>query len=180
MSRRRLPLYFLFALIHVFIINQGFAQTGIRKLYVNVESENLRAAPQGQKIGTLLRGTEAVVLVEKEKWVKIQITGWMWKESMTTIRPKNVAGLMHALHILVATREEAEAILSELKSGKDFSELAKAKSIGPNAKKGGDLGYFAEGDFQAEFEKTIKSLKNGEISGIVKTSMGYHIFKRVK
>lgn len=180
MSKRCVILSLLFVMLHVFLINEIFAQGGIKKLYVNVEKENLRAAPQGQKIGTLQKGAEAVVLVEKEKWVKIQITGWMWKESMTSTRPKNIAGQMHALHILVATREEAESILSELKLGKDFSEQAKAKSIGPNAKKGGDLGYFNEGDFQPEFEKTIKSLNIGEVSGIIKTSLGYHIFKRVK
>ena len=157
-----------------------YAQITTRKLYVNKESENLRVAPQGKKIGSLLNGTEAIVLVEKEKWIKVQITGWIWKDSMTDIRPRDITGQMRALHILVATREEAEAILTELKAGKDFSDLAKAKSKGPNAKRGGDLGYFSIGDFQPEFENAIQSIKIGETSGIVQTKLGYHFFKRLK
>ena len=99
---------------------------------------------------------------------------------MSAIRPRNVPGEMRALHIMVATKEEAEAVLAELKSGKDFAEIAKKKSKGPNAKNGGDLGYFMKGDFQPEFENAIEKTKVGGISEIVKTNMGYHIFKRLK
>lgn len=180
MYKRALAVLFLFALVIIFYMNELSAQTAPRKLYVNVESENLRIAPQGKKIGAVLKGTEAFVLVQQEKWVKVQITGWIWKDSMTSIRPRDVAGKMRALHILVATREEAEAILAELKAGKDFSQLAKAKSVGPNAKRGGDLGYFSKGDFQPDFENAIQNLKEGEISNVVETQLGYHIFKRLK
>jgi len=170
----------LFVLILHFISIDSFAQTAVRKMYVNVESENLRVAPQGKKIGSILNGTETLILVEQENWVKVQVTGWMWKGSMTSIHPRDIAGQMRALHILVATREEANAILAELKAGKDFKEMAKTKSVGPNAKEGGDLGYFSKGDFQPEFEKAIASLKAGELSGVVETKLGYHIFKKIQ
>jgi parvulin-like peptidyl-prolyl isomerase len=180
MYKRLLNVLILITLILTFHSSEISAQNAPRKLYVNVESENLRSAPQGKKIGSVLNGTEAVVLVEQEKWIKVQITGWIWKGSMTQIRPRDIAGQMRALHILVATKDEADAVLKELNSGKDFSELAKAKSVGPNAKNGGDLGYFSKGDFQREFENTIQNLKVGEISKVVETKLGYHIFKRLK
>jgi len=156
----------------------SFAQ--VQKLYVKVPKENLRAAPKGKKIGTLLEGTETTVLVEKGNWVKVQITGWIWKPSMTSVQPRAAQGQMRALHILVKTRAEAEEILKLLKSGKDFAELAKKRSIAPNAAKGGDLGYFNKGDFDPKIEAVIDTLKINQISEIVQTQYGFNIFKRIK
>jgi parvulin-like peptidyl-prolyl isomerase len=155
---------------------QLFAQT--KKLYVNVAEENLRNTPKGQKIGSVVNGTEMIVLLEKDNWVKVQVTGWIWKPS-TTETMKNAAGEFHALHLLVKTREEAEQALSELKAGKDFSELARTKSIAPSAPTGGDLGYFNKGDFDPVIEKTIMSLKIDQVSEIIQTAHGFNIFKRI-
>ena len=158
----------------------GIAQGVVRRLYVAVNQENLRDTPRGKVIAKLNKGTEMVVLAETDKWVKVQVTGWIWKESTTPVRPKNLAGAMRAYHIMVKTREQAEEILKQLKAGADFQELARKYSIGPTAQQGGDLGYFYPGDFAPEFDQAIRKLKPGEISGIVKTAEGYHIFKRVK
>src|SRR6202034_4862267 len=51
---------------------------------------------------------------------------------------------VHARHILVATEDEAKAIVAELKGGADFATLAKDKSKDPGAAEGGDLGYFTK------------------------------------
>lgn len=84
-----------------------------------------------------------------------------------------------ASHILVATKEEAEDILKQLKNGADFAKLAKEKSTDPGSKdQGGDLGYFPRGKMAKEFEDTAFKLKDGELSGVVKTDLGYHIIKR--
>lgn len=155
---------------------QLFAQT--RKLYVNVAEENLRNAPKGQKIASVVNGTEMLVLLEKDNWVKVQVTGWIWKPS-TTETQKTLAGEFHALHILVKTQAEAEQVLSDLKAGKDFKELARTKSISPSAPNGGDLGYFNKGDFASAIENTIAVLKIDQISEIVQTSHGFNIFKRI-
>ncbi len=159
-------------------IDAGFSQT--RKLYINVAEENLRDAPKGKKIGTLVNGTEMVVLYEDQNWVKVQVTGWIWKPSTTTTAPAAAAGEFHALHILVKTRAEAEQILAELKGGKDFRELAKTRSIAPSAPNGGDLGYFNRGDFAPFIENTIAALQIDQVSGIVETPHGFNIFKRIK
>ena len=81
-----------------------------------------------------------------------------------------------ARHILVKTEEEAMAIIGELDAGKDFAELAKAKSTGPSGKNGGTLGYFSKGQMVPEFEKAAFSLKNGDYTKKpVKTQFGWHI-----
>ena len=52
-------------------------------LYVKVKSENLRAAPKGQKLGTLAQGTQLTVLESKGNWVRVSVEGWIWQPSTT-------------------------------------------------------------------------------------------------
>lgn len=69
-------------------------------------------------------------------------------------------------------------VLTDARVGKDFAELAAKFSEDPAARKdGGDLGVFKKGDMQPELEKTILSLKPGEVSGLVSTPIGLHIIK---
>lgn len=93
------------------------------------------------------------------------------KDSFT--KPKQV----RARHIVLKTEEEAQEIRKLLlKKRVKFIEMAKEKSISPDAQDGGDLGFFVEGQMPPEFEITF-SLKVGKISKVIKTPYGYHIFK---
>jgi peptidyl-prolyl cis-trans isomerase C len=87
---------------------------------------------------------------------------------------------IHAVHILVKTEAEANVVLYDLTHGKDFGEVAKAKSICPSGKKGGDLGWFGKGQMVREFEQAAFNLKVGEISKPVKTQFGYHLIKVIE
>ena len=69
----------------------------------------------------------------------------------------------------------AKAVLSELKKGNDFSELAMEYSEDVSASNGGDLGYVERGKMVPEFEEAVFSLKSGQVSDIVETQYGYHI-----
>jgi len=103
-----------------------------------------------------------------------ELSNYYNENKMTFFEPEKV----HARHILVATEEEANNILLQLKEGLiSFAELAKEKSICPSAVNGGDLGFFSKGQMVKEFEEVAFSLKPGEISNIVKTEYGYHIIK---
>ena len=86
---------------------------------------------------------------------------------------------VRASHILVNSSEEANKIIKELDSGKDFAELAKKYSMGPSASKGGDLGFFGKGQMVPEFERAVFSLANiGDYTKTpVKTQFGYHVIK---
>jgi len=79
--------------------------------------------------------------------------------------------------IVVASEEEARKVMELLQAANaDFASIAREKSNAPEAEKGGDLGYFAQGEMPADFN-VVFGLPKGGISGIVKSPYGYHIFK---
>jgi len=74
-------------------------------------------------------------------------------------------------------RIEMDNIYNKLKAGEDFDALAKQYSQGPNADKGGDIGYIEKGQMLETLDNAIFKLKSGEISEPVKSEIGYHLFK---
>lgn len=104
--------------------------------------------------------------------------------------------LVDASHILISTEirdttsayKKADSLLKLLKNGANFATLAKDNSDDKNtAVKGGDLGdLYSRSTGQAsngyplakEFENALYNLKDGQISGIIKTDFGYHIIRR--
>jgi peptidyl-prolyl cis-trans isomerase C len=80
-------------------------------------------------------------------------------------------------HIMVETLEQAREIKKRLQQGEDFIALAKQYSIWPTRQQGGDLGYIRRGMVDKAFEQAAFSLRPGEVSGIVKTKLGYHIIR---
>lgn len=82
-----------------------------------------------------------------------------------------------ATEVKAKAKEKAEALLKELKAGKDFAEAAKTSSTCPSKEQGGDLGFFGRGQMVPEFEQAAFALKPGEMSGVVETQFGYHIIK---
>lgn len=112
--------------------------------------------------------------VEKEA----QISDAEMKKFYDENKEKFKAGdQVKASHILVKSEKEAEDILAQLKGGAKFDELAKKFSTDSTAAKGGDLGWFPKGAMVPEFDKVAFGLKEGEMSGIVKTQFGFHIIK---
>ncbi|WP_025030556.1 peptidylprolyl isomerase [Nitratireductor aquibiodomus] len=85
---------------------------------------------------------------------------------------------VRARHILVKTKEEAEAIIKQLEEGGSFEEIAKEKSTDGAAANGGDLGYFTSGQMVPEFEKAAFALNPGEYSKEpTETQFGFHVIK---
>lgn len=84
---------------------------------------------------------------------------------------------VRASQIMVDKQEAAEEILKLLKAGADFSALAKEKSLSPDRDKGGDLGFFGPDEMPEEFVEATRSLKTGQISSVVKSAYGFHVFK---
>jgi len=82
-----------------------------------------------------------------------------------------------ASHILVKAEAEANEILAKIKAGGNFEELAKKHSADSSAAKGGDLGWFGKGAMVPPFEKAAMALKEGQVSGVVKSDFGFHIIK---
>ena len=91
---------------------------------------------------------------------------------------------VRARHILVETEDEANEIVSALKNGADFAELAKQKSKDPGASEGGDLGYFTKDQMVPEFSEVAFKMSPGQLSNPIKTQFGWHVIlledKRVR
>ncbi len=79
-------------------------------------------------------------------------------------------------HIMVSSEQQAQEVLSELKSGKPFEEVAKERSESPDASSGGDMGYIKRGDLSEEIEKVVFELAPGNFSDAIKTDYGFHFF----
>jgi peptidyl-prolyl cis-trans isomerase C len=83
---------------------------------------------------------------------------------------------VRARHILVATKEEAEAIVAALDGGAKFEELAKQKSTDPAAQAGGDLGYFVAEEMVKPFADAAFALEKGQYTKTpVQTEFGWHV-----
>ncbi len=83
----------------------------------------------------------------------------------------------NASHILVATEDEAKALVEEINGGADFAELAKTKSTGPSGPRGGELGWFGEGAMVEPFEVAVKAMEPDTVSAPVQTQFGWHVIK---
>jgi peptidyl-prolyl cis-trans isomerase SurA len=97
---------------------------------------------------------------------------------------------IRASHILIRWNNEAgavdsnlakirmDSVLTALKSGEDFAEVAKRFSDDPSSKiKGGDIGFFERRMTVPEFEEAAFKLDVGQVSDVVKTTFGLHVIK---
>ena len=145
---------------------------------IKPKSENLRLSPNGSVICKIPQGTKVYAIKEEGNWVAIQMVGYVWKKSLSDSRFKIEGYTLRAYHIFVSSEQEANEIKALLDKGSDFCQLAKDRSKGPNAEKGGDLGIIDKGDLMPELDSTLSKLKIGETSDVVKSKLGFHIFKR--
>ncbi len=83
-----------------------------------------------------------------------------------------------AQHILVEKKVTADQVISLINEGKSFEDLAKEYSIDTGSKdSGGDLGFFGIGVMVPEFETAVFAMKEGEVSGPIKSEFGFHVIK---
>jgi peptidyl-prolyl cis-trans isomerase C len=128
------------------------------------------------------KGAERDIVVEKllssQVYSKVTVTreqaaAYIRENKKKLWRDKEV----RVRQIVVESRAEAKELLSEIKRGADFAQLASRRSLSPDAASGGDLGWVKKGEMPPAFETAIWKLKSGKTSDIIKTSYGYHIFK---
>jgi peptidyl-prolyl cis-trans isomerase C len=85
----------------------------------------------------------------------------------------------HARHILVENEADAKQVLADLKKGRKFEDVAKAKSKDPgSAQNGGDLDWATAASFVPEFSQAMVKLNKGQTTAEpVKTNFGWHIIR---
>jgi peptidyl-prolyl cis-trans isomerase C len=121
--------------------------------------------------------TEAVRHVYVRRLIAAEVT----EEKMKAEYDRYVAANppqteVRARHILVATEEEATAIIAALDGGAKFEDLAKEKSTDPAAQNGGDLGYFLAEEMVKPFADAAFALEKGQYTKTpVQTEFGWHV-----
>ena len=84
----------------------------------------------------------------------------------------------HVRHILLATEDEAKAVIAKLKGGAKFEDLAKQSKDTGTANNGGDLDWASPASFPPEFAAGLTGLQKGQVTTKpVKTQVGYHVIK---
>ncbi len=86
------------------------------------------------------------------------------------IKPKSTLEVSQAMDLANHLRQQAL-------QGTDFYDLAVRYSDGPNAKMGGRFGLLEKGKSRKEIDQVLFSLKEGEISPVVQTPAGFHLFR---
>lgn len=73
--------------------------------------------------------------------------------------------------------DRANQVLAEARNGGDFANLAQRYSEDATAPLGGDLGIIRRGQALPEFEAVIFTLREREVSEVIRTPNGLHIVK---
>ncbi|MGY5451960.1 peptidylprolyl isomerase SurA [Agarivorans sp. MS3-6] len=90
----------------------------------------------------------------------------------------------HVGHILLrvgsdesATQQLAESIVSQLKAGENFNQIAMTNSQGPKALEGGDWGWMTLEEMPTLFAGVVKNQHKDTVLGPIRTESGLHIIK---
>ena len=84
---------------------------------------------------------------------------------------------VRASQIVVRDEEKADEVKARLDRGEDFAKVAREVSIGPEAVRGGDLGWITRQTMPEPLDNTLFALPAGKISPVVKSAYGCHILK---
>lgn len=151
-----------------------------------------------KKMGVLKSKEYKDELADVMQRIERQLAAKVWEKQQfdkVTIEPKAVKAYydanpqefiekekVHARHILVKSEEKANELIAQLKglSGNTLKEkvieLAKKESTGPSGPKGGDLGFFPQGQMVPAFNDAVFNMAVGTVTtSPVKTQFGYHI-----
>ncbi len=110
-----------------------------------------------------------------------------YEQELTKKVQEAVGGKLQAMqdevkvrHILVATQDQADAVVKALQNGTSFADLARSVSTDTGSgAQGGELGWAPKGKYVAEFEAYVWDAKTkvGAVSAPIKSQFGYHVIQ---
>ena len=141
--------------------------TEIAKLYA------IRSAMLSRFIedGTLNISDDVLKATFNEKWMKAQ--------HILVSLVNNETGEQLTDEQKAEKKALAESLLERVKKGEDFTALMNEYSDDPGKEYEPEGYIFTSGEMVTEFEDAVKALGANEVSGIVESSYGYHIIKRL-
>jgi peptidyl-prolyl cis-trans isomerase C len=127
----------------------------------------------------LLRQTVLIRELFEDFKKKNPVTDAEAKAEYDKFKAQSTGTEYRARHILVESEDEAKKLITQLKGGAKFDELAKkhSKDTG-SGENGGDLDFAKPDTYVPEFGKALTALKKGEMTEApVKTQFGFHIIR---
>lgn len=143
----------------------------------NLRNEIIVQQLRGREIGARVKVTDA----EVNHYLETQEKGGVAS-----------TGQYHLGHILIAVsegatasaiqhaKEKADQVVEDLRSGKDFRQVAVSVSNDDNALKGGDLGWRTLGQIPTLFADAVPGMRQGDISDPIRSPSGFHIIKMLE
>ncbi|HKW80593.1 MAG TPA: peptidylprolyl isomerase [Casimicrobiaceae bacterium] len=132
-------------------------------------------------------------LREREVDSKVQVTDAEVDQYLAALKAQSGGETeYHLAHILVlvpeqasaeqieARRKRAEEALRSIKSGADFAQIAAGYSDAGDALQGGNLGWRSGARLPTVFTDTIREMKPGQVSGVLRSAAGFHIVKLIE
>jgi parvulin-like peptidyl-prolyl isomerase len=102
-------------------------------------------------------------------------SAWM-RDNIIADVPNSIEQI-HLRQILTYNEADAQLVLQNLSAGQDFDELAKIYDPVTS----GELGWVPQGYLlDANADQAVFALQAGEVTGIISTEAGFHIFKAVE
>lgn len=133
----------------------------------------------------LVRSTREQLTIEKflaqEVFARVAVTEEQVRRHFEEhaeafVEPEQV----HAQQIVVKGLDEARRVQQQLWQGKKFTDLARRYSLSPDARVGGDLGFFARGTMPPVFDDVVFKLGVGGTSEVIPSDYGFHLFRVVE
>jgi parvulin-like peptidyl-prolyl isomerase len=170
------------------LIDRKLLAQGARSSGVVIETSVLNATMQD--LAAELGGNEAMGVWLAETGYTLESFKLSLEEDMLAAKviemiiedlPENVEQV-HARHILLASEGDAAFVLDQLAANADFGTLANLYSRDASTQPdGGDLGWFPRGGLLfPEVETAAFELQPGEVSGIIASTLGYHIVETLE
>jgi peptidyl-prolyl cis-trans isomerase C/foldase protein PrsA len=133
----------------------------------------------------LTRSTREQLTIEKLLTQEVHSRVAVSEEQIRQYYDEHVADFtepeqVHAEQIVVKGLDEAKRVQQQLWQGKKFQDLARRFSLSPDARVGGDLGFFARGTMPPAFDEVVFKLSVGGTSEVVSTEYGFHLFRVVE
>jgi peptidyl-prolyl cis-trans isomerase C len=153
------------------VVNEIFMQ--------EAERRGLQATADYRSQMDIARQQILVQLLREDIRKKAEVSDADMKAEYEKAKAANSGTEYQARHILVEKEDEAKSLITQIKGGAKFDELAKKHSKDPGSgQNGGDLGFSRADAYVPEFGKAMTELKKGEMTPApVKTQFGYHIIK---
>jgi len=139
------------------------------------EKASLLASDSGPLIDQLKAEKYARGIVRNLTVEESEVRDYYERNQKEFVLPERVA----VSQVLLRTEQEAVEAWEKLRSASEdgFRELARSESVGPEAAAGGEMGVFQRGQLPPEMDEAVFLLPEGEVSPVIESSYGFHIFR---